>query len=164
MAATASAPIVEVASAPVVEAVDVAPASSAATPAVDVAPASLAVDVAPASLAVEVASSDQTGTAQQAPASLPENAEFTDAHGKKWNMRSLQKAMNAWGKQERKSDSDAMKPARKNFLAEYQDNNRAQKVKLLLKWGKAGGPKATTKGLVDITMTCLHKSKESREA
>eukprot|EP00971_Amphidinium_carterae_P348190 6490368-Amphidinium_carterae.2 len=57
-----------------------------------------------------------------------------------------------------------MKSARKNFLAEYQGTRRAQKLELLLKWGKAGGPKATTKGLVDITMTRLHKSKESGEA
>eukprot|EP00971_Amphidinium_carterae_P296328 5886332-Amphidinium_carterae.1 len=53
--------------------------------------------------------------------------------------------MSAWGKQERKADSDGMKSARKRVSG-------------------AGGPKASVKGLVDITMTCIHKSKETSEA
>eukprot|EP00971_Amphidinium_carterae_P348189 6490368-Amphidinium_carterae.1 len=74
------------AAAPVVESTPVASAAAPVLESTPVASTAASIVGTPASLV------DQT------PASLPENAEFTDAHGKKWNMRSLQKAMSAWGK------------------------------------------------------------------
>eukprot|EP00971_Amphidinium_carterae_P239212 4748632-Amphidinium_carterae.1 len=67
MAAGAAAPVVDV-EAPIAE----LQATDSVVPATD--------SVAPASLAVEVASGEAA-----AAASLPEDYEFTDAQGKKWN-------------------------------------------------------------------------------
>eukprot|EP00971_Amphidinium_carterae_P122070 2417314-Amphidinium_carterae.1 len=87
--------------------------------------------------------------------------EFTDSNGKKWTLRALQKAYSSWAKLQRKGDSAGLAEARSGFVAEYSTANQAKRVDLLVKWGRAGGPKASVSGLVEMTMCNKQTSNKS---
>eukprot|EP00971_Amphidinium_carterae_P208108 4129267-Amphidinium_carterae.1 len=87
--------------------------------------------------------------------------EFTDSNGKTWTLRALQKAYSAWAKRERKGDSPGLADARSGFVAEYTAATQSKRVDLLIKWGKAGGPKASVSGLVEMTMCNKQTSNKS---